>query len=230
MNPDNFIKDAKFKDNVFSATIPTHKLDLILGTQQLLKDSQGRQRDTQYNKIDISNLRGCYINTGYRIEGDWKFQHRELILNNPILNKKHYTPWSEDTGTFYQEISIRVSNGIAIVNNGKVEVKRRHQGIIRDLIGDFLVYGENNFRDKFVEKLKNKVQSLNGQSIADKLIENGVQTLIASQIPLINESQVIGFIKFASTNIDGEFNPTGLRIYFRFDLLKYLAWISGLQC
>ena len=52
------------------------------------------------------------------------------------------------------EISIRIDNGTIFVQATNHSLNRDKQGLIRDLLGDFLVYGKGNFRDKLVTQVR----------------------------------------------------------------------------
>ena len=197
---------------LFSATIPSQCLDSMLHTKEILAKNQGRQKDTEFNKVDISNLRGNFINGGYRIEGNWKVYHRELIAKT--FGKKHYTPWSEDDGSFYQDILLGIDSGNLIVNAGKNNIRRNSQGLIRDAIGDFIIYGEGNFRDKFIDEIKNEIQKLNGQNIAQMLINKNAHQYISKRTK-ISEKSAIALINNASGRINGQISNQGLRISLR---------------
>ncbi|MBU7585130.1 MAG: hypothetical protein KAF91_19940 [Nostoc sp. TH1S01] len=195
---------------LFYATIPAQCLDSKL--EIILKNKEGRQRDTEFNKVDISNLRGNFINGGYRIEGNWKLSHRELIAKT--FGKKHYTPWSVDDGNFSQEVWLSIDNGNLIVNPGKNNVKRNGQGFIRDLIGDLIVYGKDNFRDQFVAELRSEIQKYNGDNIAQILIKANAHQYISNRTK-ISQKYAIALINNASGRIDGKISQQGLRVSLR---------------
>jgi hypothetical protein len=194
-----------------TATIPPSCLEQNLRIKELLQKSQGRVKDTKFNRVDVSNLTGTFINDGYRVNGNWKLQHREVIFVNPINDHTNYTPWSEDTGNFSQEIAIRIDDGTIIVQPTNSSLSRDQQGFIRDLLGDILVYGDGNFRDQLVIQVRDGLNSLNGTAIADMLIENGAAKQLATKAP-INEQQAITLINNASKRINAQISPKGLHI------------------
>jgi len=193
------------------ATIPPNCLEQTLHISELLQQNQGRVKDTDFQKVDISNLVGSFINDGYKVNGNWKLQIREVILINRDNNKVHYTPWTDDTGSFSQEISIRIDNGTIFVQATNHSLNRDKQGLIRDLLGDFLVYGKGNFRDKLVTQVRDGLNALNGATIADMLIENGAAKQLTTKVP-INEQQAITLINAASKRMNARISPKGLDI------------------
>ncbi|MDZ8104461.1 MAG: hypothetical protein RM338_02390 [Nostoc sp. DedQUE12a] len=195
---------------LFYATIPSECLDSML--KNILDEKQGRKKDTEFNKVDISNLRGTFINGGYRIEGNWKLYHRKLIAKT--FGKKHYTPWSEDDGNFYQEILLSIDGGNLIVNPGKNNVSRNSQGLIRDIIGDLIIYGKDNFRDQFVDEIKKEMQKLNGKNITQILIEKNAHKYISDRTK-ITQKYAINLINNASGRTYGKISEQGLRISLR---------------
>ncbi|MBD2492386.1 hypothetical protein [Aulosira sp. FACHB-615] len=197
---------------LFYATIPAQCLDSMLHTRDLLINNQGRKKDTEFNKVDISNLRGSFINGGYRIEGNWRLYHRELIAKT--FGKKHYTPWSIDDGSFSQEVLLSINNGNLIVNPGKNNLKRNNQGFIRDVIGDLIIYKKGNFRDKFVDQMRSEIQKLNGQNLAQMLIKQNAHQFISNKTR-VSQKNAIALINNASGRIDGKINQQGLRVSLR---------------
>jgi hypothetical protein len=147
----------------------------------------------------------------FRVNGEWKLQHREVIFKNPINDHTNYSPWSEDTGNFFQEISIRIDNGTIVVQATNHSFSRDPQGFIRDSLGEFLVYGNGNFRDQLVTQVKDGLNTLNGKAIADMLTENGVAKQITTKVP-INEQQAISLINNASKRMNARISPRGLDI------------------
>ncbi len=194
-----------------TATIPPSCLEQNLRIKELLQKSQGRVKDTKFNRVDVSNLTGTFINDGYRVNGDWKLQHREVIFKNPINDHTNYTPWTDDTGNFSQEISMRIDNGTIVVQATNHSLSRDKQGLIRDLLGDFLVYGNGNFRDQLVGQVRDGLNTLNGKAIADMLIENGAAKQLTTKAP-INEQQATELINNASKRINARISPKGLDI------------------
>ena len=83
--------------------------------------------------------------------------------------------------------------------------------MIRDLLGDFLVYGKGNFRDKLVTQVRDGLNALNGATIADMLIENGAAKQLTTKVP-INEQQAITLINAASKRMNARISPKGLDI------------------
>lgn len=194
-----------------TATIPPNCLEQNLRIKELLRKSQGRVKDTKFNRVDVSNLTGTFINDGYRVNGNWKLQHREVIFVNPINDHTNYTPWSEDTGKFSQEISISIDNGTIVVQPTNNSLSRDPQGFIRDLLGDFLVYGDGNFRDQLIVQVRDGLNTFNGTAIADMLIENGAAKQLTTKAP-ISEQQAITLITSASKRINARISPRGLDI------------------
>jgi hypothetical protein len=208
--------------NVYvSATIPPNCLEQNFHIKELLQKSQGRVKDTKFNRVDVSNLTGTFINDGYKVDGDWKLQHREVIFKNPINGHTNYTPWSDDTGKFSQEVSMRIDNGTIVVQATKHSFSRDGQGLIRDLLGDFLVYGKGNFRDQLVAKIRDGMNEYNGKPIADMLIKNGLAKQLTTQAPIpINEQLAITGIKSACQRINARISPKGLDISLDISLPK----------
>ena len=107
-----------------------------------------------------------------------------------------------------------IDSGNLIVNAGKNNIRRNSQGLIRDAIGDFIIYGEGNFRDKFIDEIKNEIQKLNGQNIAQMLINKNAHQYISKRTK-ISEKSAIALINNASGRINGQISNQGLRISLR---------------
>jgi hypothetical protein len=97
---------------------------LQIAVNGVLSQAPTRVKDTDFNKADIRNMRfrlvkekfdSCGKNAGncipsgnervlpgFRVDGDWQYQHRELL--GSLFGKKHYTPWVSFSGTFSQPI------------------------------------------------------------------------------------------------------------------------------
>jgi hypothetical protein len=198
-----------------SATIPPDCLENKLQLGQKLQSKQGRVKDTSFNKVDVTNLKGMFIDGGYKLQGDWRLQHREFLLRDIFTNRNHYTPWTNDIGTFYQEYQIKIENGNIVVNPGDHGFTKDSQGFLRDLLGDYLVYGEGNFRDKFADDIKNGLQELQGKTVTQILIDANVPKNIASKIP-VSEEQVITFLNSGTGKLNAQMSSRGLDISLGF--------------
>lgn len=113
-----------------------------------------------------------------------------------------------------------IDNGTIVVQATKHSFSRDGQGFIRNLLGDFLVYGKGNFRDQLVAKIRDGLNALNGKAIADMLIENGLAKQLTTKAPIINEQQAITLIKSASQRINARMSPKGLDISLDISLPK----------
>lgn len=138
-----------------------------------LQQSNGRVKDTSFNKIDVNINHLDFIEGGLAVFGDARLQHRELLAKNPLTGNKHYTPWISVSGSFKAAVN-------AAINNEVLQVGYRDHQISFDgkwysEIADVLV--NLFFQDKIVGQIKSALSDFNGLSIRQLFEQFGSQKL-----------------------------------------------------
>jgi hypothetical protein len=123
----------------------------------VLRANEGRFKDTNFQKIDVSNMRVSFGDQGFYINGNWQFQAREKIVS--FFGKTHYTPWVSVSGTFNQKFNVSVEDGILKARAGKTSVRsagKWYQSILDSLITAFTVEGNVN------KNINKQLENING--------------------------------------------------------------------
>lgn len=200
----NFRPSATYTNGQLNVSIP--QALLAAGIDQVLRANEGRVKDTEFQKVDISNMRFSLVRepydpcgnrpnclpsdrpmtNGLRVDGRFQFQFREKI--GCAFGKCHYTPWSSISGNFSQPLYFRVANSRLDLNPGGLTLRgdRWYADAVAPIANLFGVQGQIR------ENLRRTIQDFNGMDLRQVLIEYGSQQ-VANQLG-VNQSTVNGLI------------------------------------
>lgn len=164
----NFKPQAVVNGNTLQVNIPVSLLEGPIN--DILRANEGRYKDTDFQKIDVRNMRVSFGNGGFTINGNWQFQARELLGKNPLTGKKHYSPWASVSGSFAQGFNVKVSNGRLVAQTGKTDIRGANKwygDIVNAVVSRMGVNGTVN------QRVNQQLQSINGMNVQQFLVQAG---------------------------------------------------------
>ncbi|MEM6771110.1 MAG: hypothetical protein AAF597_11035, partial [Bacteroidota bacterium] len=205
INFPDFQPTASFQNRTLTVNIPAHLIQAALS--ETLRANEGRIKSTEFQRIDLSNMRATLRSDGIRVSGNWRFQFRERLVRNPVTGRWTHTPWTPVDGDFHQDFNIRLSNGrlIAETNGQPYVSSSRWYGVIVDEVVHHL-----RVRKNVKQQLDDQLTSFNGYDIQGLLAEYGANTA-ASQLG-INRRDVTNFISSNVGSINASFNSSRLTV------------------
>jgi hypothetical protein len=188
----NFRPSATYSNNTLEISIPQA---VIAGPiEQILRANEGRIKETEFQRIDIRNMRFSWVRepfdpcgnkpncitsskrrtenvSGLRVAGEWQFQFRERLVRNPFTGKWTHTPWNSVSGSFSQPLYFQVNDSRLALQPGGLTLKgeRIYKEAVAPIAGIFGVQGQ------IKENLRNAIQDINGMDLRQMLIEYGSQ-------------------------------------------------------
>lgn len=220
LNIPNFKPGVRYRGGLAELTIPQALLASPI--DQILRANEGRMKDTEFQKVDVSNMRfslveepldqcgsrpNCIpsnrsISSGIRVTGQWQFQFREKI--GCAFKKCHYTRWSSVSGTFSQPLYFSVSNSILNLQAGGLTI--RGERFLVDatnwVAGLFDVHGSVR------QGLSKQIQDFNGMNLRQLLIRYGRGTVPDDYIERINQGNLNARVSRGSLIVSVSF-PVG---------------------
>jgi hypothetical protein len=184
----NFRPGATYNNGTLEVSIPQA---LLAGAiDQILRANEGRIKDTEFQKVDIRNMRFSLVQerfdpcgnrpncipsgterteSGFRVEGQWQFQFRERLVRNPFTGNWTHTPWTSVSGSFSQPLYFRVNNSRLDLQPGGLTLRgdRWYADAVAPIATLFGVQGQ------IKENLRNAIQDINGMDLRQILIEYG---------------------------------------------------------
>lgn len=135
---------------------------------EILRANQGRYKDTEFQRMDVSDMKVSFGNGGFTIDGNWRFQAREYL--GKIFGKKKHTPWTSISGSFAQGFNVNVSNGRLVAQAGKTDIRgadKWYGDIVNAVVSRMGVNGT-------VNQLVNKeLESINGMNVQQLVVKAG---------------------------------------------------------
>lgn len=171
----NFKPQVVVNGNTLQVNIPVSLLEGPIN--DILRANEGRYKDTDFQKMDVSKMRVSFGNGGFTINGNWQFQARELLGKNPLTGKKHYSPWASISGSFAQGFNVKVSNGRLVAQAGKTDIRGANKwygDIVNAVVSRMGVNGTVN------QRVNQQLQSINGMNVQQLLVQAGSTQLAQS--------------------------------------------------
>ncbi len=231
INIPNFSPIAKYSNGVLQVSIP--QALLASGIDQVLRANEGRVKDTEFQKIDVRNMRfslvqerfdacgnrpNCIdsvsgsgrLESGFRVDGDWQFQFREKI--GCAFGKCHYTDYISVSGSFSQPLYFRISNSRLDLQPGGITIRgeRWYADAVSPIAGIFDVHGS------IKENLRGAIQDINGMDLRQVLIDYGSREVV-NQVG-IDQQVVSQLISQNVGNISAQVSEGNLVVSVRFPL------------
>lgn len=166
-NIPNFQPSVSFSNGVLQLGIPTAYFRGFM--DQILAANGGRMKDTDFNRVDIRNMRvASFRDGGFAVYGEWQVQHRELL--GSVFGKKHYSPWVSVSGSFTQNFDVSIRDRKLNVKAGKNDIKgaSKWYGAIVDSLVPLL--GVNG---KVTNGINAQLKSINGMDVVQLLSQFG---------------------------------------------------------
>ena len=161
-------------------------------------------RNTESEKINLTNLVFSFQDGGFAVKGDVEVQFRKLLSESPILGQV-YTPWMTVAGSFVEELSVQVTDNKLNVTHSKITLST-NDSWYKKLFEEFVVpYLEN----EVVKQINEQLSNFNGMSLEELAWKYGKDAL-QQQINLTNisEDKMKTFLQMANFTVN------------RFDRLK----------
>jgi hypothetical protein len=226
INIPNFSPSSSFANGVLEVVLPQA---LLAGPiNEVLRANEGRIKATEFQLVDISNMRfslieedidrcgnrpNCLLNrgprsSGFRVEGEWRFQFRERAVYNPFAGHWSHTPWTSVSGTFSQPFYFSVSNSALSLQPGGITIRgsRWYADAVASIAGIFDVHGS------VMQSLRNGLQDINGLNLRQLLVQYG-SSAVERVIPYVtSEGSVRSFIEQSVGDIGVRVSEGTLRI------------------
>jgi hypothetical protein len=185
---------AVVQNGVLQVSLP---ISLFEGPiNDILRANEGRYKDTDFNRLDVNNMRVSFINGGFNVDGKWQFQHREYL--GKFFGRKKYTPWTSVSGSFTQAFNMNVGNGRLIASAGKTDIRgasKWYGSIVNEIIYKLGIKGEVN------RKVNEGLREINGMNIQQLLVQAG-SAQVSSALG-INQNEASQLINSHAGGING---------------------------
>ncbi|MCU0543947.1 MAG: hypothetical protein MUE44_17515 [Oscillatoriaceae cyanobacterium Prado104] len=182
----NLRPEASVNNGVLQVAIPVSFLEGPINS--ILRANGGRYKDTDYQRLDVNDMRVSFAEGGLVVNGNWRFQAREYL--GSVFGRKKYTPWVSVSGSFSQPFSVKVKNGRLFAEAGKTDIRGANKwygDIVDALISRFRVNGAVN------QRINQELQSFNGMNLQQLLVKTGSDSVAkALGISSNDASQLIG--------------------------------------
>jgi hypothetical protein len=160
----NFQPLVNLHDGFIEVSIPVSLFEGPIN--DILRANEGRYKDTDFNRLDVNNMRVLFANGGFNIGGNWRFQHREYL--GKIFGRKKYTPWVSVSGSFTQTFNMSVKNGSLSASAGRTDIRgadKWYGSIVNALISKLGINGKVNVQ------INQGLQQINGMNVQQLLIQ-----------------------------------------------------------
>ncbi len=166
INLPNFQPRASFNNGVLQVAIPVSLLEGPIN--DILRANEGRYKETNFQRMDVSSMRVAFADGGFTVNGNWQFQAREYL--GSVFGRKKYTPWASISGSFSQGFNVRVNNGALVAQAGKTNIRGANKwyGDILDAVISRM--GVNGAVNKQVNQ---SLQRINGMNLQQLLVSTG---------------------------------------------------------
>lgn len=230
INIPNFSPSARYSNGTLEVAIP--QALLAAGIDQVPRANEGRIKDTEFQKVDVRNMRfslvqerydacgnrpNCIdsgsgrLESGFRVDGDWQFQFREKI--GCAFGKCHYTPWVSVSGSFSQPLYFRINASRLDLQPRGITIRgeRWYADAVGPIAGVFDVHGSVK------ENLREAVKVINDKDLRQMLIDYGSRE-VANQSG-IDQQIVSQLISQNVENIGAQVSGGNLVVSVRFPYL-----------
>jgi hypothetical protein len=166
VNISNFQPELELKDRWLTLRVPVSYFEGPVN--QILAGYAGRQKDTEFNRVDISGLRVSFQNGGLTVNGNWQMQHRERIVC--IAGKCKHTPWTSVSGTFSQPFSVALVGDRFKIRANTISIRsadKWYQHIVDSLIPLFVDRGAIS------ADINTQLATINNASLREWIIPKG---------------------------------------------------------
>lgn len=178
-----FTPELRVNGNTATLVIPKDLMEAAF--TQALKINEQRLKDTDFNRITLKRTRADIVGDKLRVSGDVQFEHRELIVRNPITGKRHYSPWVSVSGKVTQLFGIQIRDNKTVVRNigaPKLEgLEGRWYALIVSEVGLYV-------GPRIAPKITQALSNFNGLDVRQFAINEG-SPLLAAKLG-INENIV----------------------------------------
>jgi hypothetical protein len=170
INVPNLEQTVSLSNGVLQIRIPTAYLEGVVN--ETLRQNGGRVKETEFQKLDLSNMRSSFTEGGLVVDGNFRFQVRERIAKNPFTGRWTHSPWMSVSGTFTQPFNVSVNNKkLNIQATGRANIQgagNKWYGAIRDDVARWFA-GQG----KATQEVNKKLSSVNGMNVAGLLSHYG---------------------------------------------------------
>ncbi|MGG6269139.1 hypothetical protein ACQ4M3_25700 [Leptolyngbya sp. AN03gr2] len=166
LNLPNFQPKASFSNGVLQVAIPVSLLEGPFN--DILRANEGRYKDTDFQRMDVSSMRVSFADGGFTVNGNWQFQAREYL--GSVFGRKRYTSWTSISGSFSQGFNVRVNNGVLVAQAGKTNIRGANKwygDILNAVISRVGVNGTVN------KQVNQNLQRINGMNVQQLLVSAG---------------------------------------------------------
>lgn len=166
INLPNFQPRASFNNGVLQVAIPVSLLEGSIN--DILRANEGRYKETDFQRMNVSSMRVAFADGGFTINGNWQFQAREYL--GSVFGRKKYTPWASISGSFSQGFNVRVNNGVLVAQAGKTNIRganKWYEDILDAVISRMGVNGAVN------KQVNQSLQRINGMNVQQLLVSTG---------------------------------------------------------
>ena len=214
VNIPNFEPSANYRNGVLNINIPATLLQGALS--EALRANEGRIKDTEFQRLELKNMRTTLRNGGIRINGNWHFEARERTFCNPLNGSCSHTPWAGLDGHFHQDFNISVNNGRLLAEtSGRPHVSSsRWYGIIVEEVVHHM-----GARGDIKRDLDQELANFNGLDLQGLLINYGANA-VASQFG-VNPGTIRNFINSHVGDINASVQSSGLTISLGLPRMRY---------
>lgn len=192
-NPDNDFIEFGLTESYLSQPITTYIQKYI-----------GIIRDTDSEKINLTNLVFSFQDGGFAIKGDVEVQFRKRLSEAPIIGQV-YTPWMTVGGSFVEELSVQVIENKLNVTHEQITLST-NDSWYKKLFEEFVVpYLEN----EVVKQINEQLSNFNGMSLEELAWKYGKDALQQKMnLTNLSEDKMKTFLQMANSTVN------------RFDRLK----------
>ncbi len=161
-------------------------------------------RNTESEKINLTNLVFSFQDDGFAVKGDVEVQFRKLLSDAPIIGQV-YTPWMTVAGSFVEELSVQVIENKLKVTHSQITLNT-NDSWYKKLFEEFVVpYLEN----EVVKQINEQLSNFNGMSLEELVSKYGKDALQQKiKLTNISEDKMKTFLQMANFTVN------------RFDRLK----------
>lgn len=163
-----------------------------------IRKYEGRIRDTDLEKVDLTNLKFSLAEGAFVVKGDVEVQFKKLLSEAPIVGAV-YTPWITINGSFIEELTVKIVNGKLNVSHSELALSTNDSGY-KKLFDNFVL----PYLEKEVVKLINEqLSNFNDLSIEELAWKYG-QAKLKEKLGdnVLNEDRINGLLKLANTGVN----------------------------
>lgn len=192
----NFELAFAFNNGIMEIGIPEYYL--AQGINLILYKYEGRTRDTNSEKIDITDLKFFCKEGGFAVEGKVQVQFRKLLGEAPVIGAM-YSPWVTIAGSFVEELTVDVIEGRLNVSHSQLHLSTTDSWY-RKLFDEFVL---PYLEEEIVKRINEQLSNFNGMSLEEIVLKQG-KTKLSQKLgrSILNESRVNTLLKLANTGVN----------------------------